>query len=218
MIVLLLILNLVLFVNGLRLPEQLIWDSATHPELVALTKESAAQIARTLVYRESLVNVNTLSSKDGIPISAMEYYADCDGDGDPYWLIVDIGQTYQNIKEGLPYSFTIRAGDHPVNDEVDMNYPGGILNSPAGSPRLNLRGEIVNLSISNPLDLLKLEKCFLKRHPDAKWWLPTNAISPHRSHWVKIAISEVYMIGGFGDRAFIGTIDGALYHDSDILK
>jgi hypothetical protein len=46
--------------------------------------------------------------------------------------------------------------------------------------------------------------CFTKRHPDAAWWLPGNRI--HESHWVRLVVREVYWIGGFGDRAYIGWI------------
>lgn len=188
------------------------------------TVEEAAKVARTLVARESLANINTIKttvSADGVtkslPVSAMEYYADCDLDGNPYWLVVDIGSTFQNIHHGSDYTFTIRVGDHPTTDHVDPSYPGGIVNSPAGSPRVNLQGTLKNVTFANPLELLKLEKCFLQRHPDAKWWLPSNAVTPHKSHWSKFEVSEVYLVGGFGDRAYIGTIDGETYHSATIL-
>lgn len=184
------------------------------------SKEEAGSIARTLVHRESLMNVNTASSDDqgSIPVSAMEYYADCDGNGDPYWLVVDIGSTYQNILKGSAYSFTIRVGDHPLNDYVNPEYPGGISNSPAGSPRLNLKGRMKDVKFTDPAELVRIEKCFLKRHPDAKWWLPTNVVSPHKTHWVKVEVDDVYMVGGFGDRAYIGNIDKDTYHSSPILE
>lgn len=184
-------------------------------------KQQAARIARTLVNRESLMNVNTIqSNNDGTgwtPISAIEYYADCDIDGDPYWLIVDVGSTYQNIVHGSPYSYTIRMGDHPLNDYVNPNYPGGIPSSPAGSPRINLKGELKEVKFLEPTELVRIEECFLDRHPDAKWWLPTNVVSPHKTHWAKVLVREVYMVGGFGDRAYIGGIDSETYHSAQLL-
>ena len=46
--------------------------------------------------------------------------------------------------------------------------------------------------------------CFLERHPDAEAWTPGNPI--HRSYWSRLVVEEVYWIGGFGDRAYIGWI------------
>ena len=184
-------------------------------------EDEAASIARTLVARESLANINTFTSIPGrtgpIPVSLMEYYADCDNDGDPYWLVVDIGSTNRNIARGSSFSWTIRVGDHPRNDDVDPNYPGAIPSSPAGSPRINLVGRLENVTFSNPRELIKLERCFVARHPDAKYWLPYNPITPHNSHWTKFVVEEIYMAGGFGDRAYIGTIDSKKYHQASTL-
>lgn len=185
-------------------------------------EDEAASVARTLVARESLANINTFTTVPGrleaIPVSMMEYYADCDDDGDPYWLVVDIGSTNRNIARGSPFSWSIRVGDHPRNDDVDPNYPGAIPSSPAGSPRINLVGRLENVTFSNPRELIKLERCFVARHPDAKYWLPYNPITPHSSHWTKFVVEEIYMVGGFGDRAYIGTIDSKKYHEAPTLK
>ncbi|KAK6203082.1 pyridoxamine 5'-phosphate oxidase-domain-containing protein [Scheffersomyces amazonensis] len=180
----------------------------------------AASIARTLVFRESLTNINTIKKiisngiHKSIPVSSVEYYVDVDEDGDPYLLLVDIGSTNQNIIKGSEFSLTIRVGDHPTNDDVNEEYPGGIENSPAGSPRVQLTGKLVNKTYKNPLDidLIKLETAFLRRHPDARYWLPNSIVSPHKSHWVKFKVEDIYLIGGFGDRAYIGSIDPEIYH------
>ncbi|RLV92378.1 hypothetical protein JA1_003194 [Spathaspora sp. JA1] len=191
------------------------------------TVEEGARVARTLVHRESLANINTIKSikqEDGsfrhLPVSSMEYYADCDSDGDPYWLAIDVGGTNQNIIKGSDYSFTIRVGDHPSNDNVDESYPGSIPASPAGSPRVQLSGRLQKITFTNPFDPKKvaLEKCFLTRHPDAAMWLPNNLVSPHKSHWTKLIVDDVYMIGGFGDRAYIGSINSELYHSAEIIE
>ncbi|KAG2733802.1 hypothetical protein G9P44_003327 [Scheffersomyces stipitis] len=180
-----------------------------------------ASVARTLVKRESLTNLNTIKKikrKDGsvrsLPVSGMEYYADCDESGDPYLLLVDIGSSFQNILKGSDYSLTIRAGDHPSIENVDLNYPGSIAASPAGSPRVQLSGRLVQLTYTSPFDpeLIKLERCFLRRHPDAQLWLPHNVVSPHSSHWFRFEVDDVYFVGGFGSSAYIGEIDADLYH------
>lgn len=184
------------------------------------SKEEGAVVARTLVNRESMMSMNTISQSGtdkGLPKSSMEYYVDCDGDGDPYWLVVDIGSPFRHISEGSSFSVSIRVGDHPQNDYVNPEYPGGIVLSPMGSPRVNLMGEFQDVA-KDPKLLLKLRECFLERHPDSKWWLPTNVVLPHKTHWVKIIVKDVYMVGGFGDRAYIGSIDDETYHKAEILS
>lgn len=175
--------------------------------------ESGAQVARTLVHRESLANINTVD-RHGVPVSSMEYYVDCDGSGDPYWLVVNIGSPFQNIKNGLSLLWSIRVGDHPAQENVDVKYPGGIERSPAGQPRLNLFGELVNITGTKAL-----EACFLQRHPDSKWWLPSldPDHTPHLTHWVQLKVDRAYLVGGFGDRAYIGEIDDETYHRAGIL-
>lgn len=192
------------------------------------TEEDGAAVARTLVNRESLANVNTIKlikQSDGttlhLPVSAVEYYADCDNDGDPYWLVIDIGGPNQNIIKGSPFSFTIRVGDHPKYDkDVSDEYPGSIDGSVAGSPRVQLTGSLRSIYFDNPFDpkKLALEKCFLQRHPDASAWLPSNYLSPHKSHWAKLKVDGAYLIGGFGGRGYIGEIDSELYHSADIIE
>ncbi|CAI5756077.1 unnamed protein product [Candida verbasci] len=190
------------------------------------SEEEGASVARTLVSRESLVNVNTIKTiknSDGkityLPVSTMEYYADCDEDGDPYWLVIDVSGANQNILKGSTFSFSIRDGDHPNYDEVAENYPGKLEGSPAGSPRVQLTGKLQKIWFPNPFDQKKfdLEKCFLQRHPDAAMWLPDNVLSPHKSHWVKFLVDEIYLVGGFGDRAYIGEINQEIYHSAEII-
>ncbi|KAK6464088.1 pyridoxamine 5'-phosphate oxidase-domain-containing protein [Scheffersomyces coipomensis] len=217
--------NLLLFINlVVGAPIAINQEQTVISERIP-TEIEAASIARTLVYRESLTNINTIkrisnrNDVKSIPVSSMEYYADVDEDGDPYLLLVDIGSTNQNIIRGSDYSLTIRVGDHPGNEQVNTEYPGGIEDSPAGSPRIQLTGKLVNKTFKNPfdLDLIKLETSFLKRHPDASTWLPNGIISPHKSHWVKFKVEGIYFVGGFGDRAYIGSIDPEIYHSVGII-
>jgi hypothetical protein len=50
----------------------------------------------------------------------------------------------------------------------------------------------------------RLGQCFTAKHPDAKYWLPGNRI--HESQWARLVVQQVYWVGGFGDRAYIGWI------------
>lgn len=70
-------------------------------------------------------------------------------------------------------------------------------------PRFSLIGYIEPIP-KEQVEEDHVEECFLSRHPDAKAWLPGNAI--HESWWGRLVVEEVYWIGGFGDRAYIGWI------------
>ncbi|KAG7929539.1 hypothetical protein KL925_000281 [Ogataea polymorpha] len=166
--------------------------------------ETAARVARTLVKRESLANLATIQKKDGVPVSFMEYYADCQEDGEPTFLLVNISSSQRNIDEGSKVSVSIRVGDHPINDHVNPHYIGGRVRSPAGSPRVNLKGSFVPVAGSPELDA-----CFALRHHDAPAWYPGSPI--HATYWAKFHVEEVYIIGGFGDAAYIGEIPADLY-------
>jgi len=50
----------------------------------------------------------------------------------------------------------------------------------------------------------RVAECFVRVHPDARHWLPGNRI--HSSRWVRLVVTHIYWIGGFGDRAYIGWI------------
>lgn len=79
--------------------------------------------------------------------------------------------------------------------------------SAANLPRFSLLGHLEDISASSEADALELQECFLKAHPDARYWLPGNRI--HESGWVRLVVDEVYWVGGFGDRAYIGWIPAA---------
>ncbi|KAF3768722.1 hypothetical protein M406DRAFT_354985 [Cryphonectria parasitica EP155] len=79
--------------------------------------------------------------------------------------------------------------------------------SAANLPRFSLLGylePILPLPTNTTAAAEALRSCFLSAHPDAKYWLPGNRI--HESEWVRLVVTQVYWIGGFGDRAYIGWI------------
>lgn len=175
------------------------------------SKEEAARVARTLIHRESLTTLVTVG-KDNTPEGYVEYYADCGSDGNPVMLNVHIGTGFRNIAAGSDATLSVRVGDHPVTENTNPWYPGGIVKSTAGSPRVSLRGKFEDL---NKDEIKAVEACFLERHPDAKWWLPGNNV--HATHWVKFNVDSLHMVGGFGDRAYIGEIPGDVYRDAKLL-
>ncbi|VEU22483.1 DEKNAAC103529 [Brettanomyces naardenensis] len=161
--------------------------------------DTAARVARTLVTRESLANLNTYDSKSGYPVGFVGYYADCQDDGNPLLLLVDISSTNKNVESGSNVSLSIRVGDHEPLDHVNHHYVGSVPFSVAGSPRLNLKGHFVKYEATE-----KDKKCFARRHHDAISWYPGNPI--HESKWVKFDVDSVYFVGGFGSNAYIGDV------------
>ncbi|KAI3396334.1 hypothetical protein diail_12300 [Diaporthe ilicicola] len=76
--------------------------------------------------------------------------------------------------------------------------------SAANLPRFSLLGHLEDIAPESEADAAALQGCFLKSHPDARYWLPGNRI--HEAGWVRLVVDQVYWVGGFGDRAYIGWI------------
>ncbi|KAG8167365.1 hypothetical protein KVR01_003054 [Diaporthe batatas] len=76
--------------------------------------------------------------------------------------------------------------------------------SAANLPRFSLLGHLEDISPSSEAEAADLQDCFLRSHPDARYWLPGNRI--HEAGWVRLVVDDVYWVGGFGDRAYIGWI------------
>ncbi|KAF2745794.1 hypothetical protein M011DRAFT_469056 [Sporormia fimetaria CBS 119925] len=133
------------------------------------------------------------SSVSGTPIGLMDYFADCEPQrGDPTILAINIATSFRNVAAGSNITLSLRW--HPPNKQ---HY------SAAAIPRFSLVGYLENIKDEDVVKGL-LPACFVKYHPDAAAWLPGNPI--HTSHWTRLVVQEVYWIGGFGDRAYIGWI------------
>lgn len=176
--------------------------------------KTAARVARTLVYRESLTSLNTVDRISNYPVSFVEYYSDCDNDGQPIMLMISISSSNRNIEAGSLTSLSIGVGDHPLSEHVDTHYPGGTYSSTAGLPRINLKGKFVEVNSTE--DILKYEFSFGKRHRDSIKWYPGSPI--HESRWVKFKVEHIYMVGGFGNLAYIGEIGLHEYLNAEIIE
>ncbi|KAF2737505.1 hypothetical protein EJ04DRAFT_510168 [Polyplosphaeria fusca] len=165
--------------------------------------ESAVQ-ARRILHLESLGTLSTLfphtstlekrpSDVSGLPIGLMDYYADCEpASGNPTILAITIATSFKNVASGSNITLSLRW--HPPNWK---HY------SAAALPRYSLVGYLEDLTAE---EVVKegMATCFVGYHPDAAAWLPGNMI--HESKFVRLVVQEVYWIGGFGDRAYIGWI------------
>lgn len=136
---------------------------------------------------------NRPSGLGGVPIGLMDYYADCEpATGNPTILAIGIATSFKNVAAGSNITLSLRW--HPQD---------GRWHSAASLPRYSLIGHLEEIS-DDEAKAEGLATCFVKNHPDAIAWLPGNRI--HASHWVRLVVQEVYWIGGFGDRAYIGWI------------
>lgn len=136
----------------------------------------------------------------GAPIGLMDYYASCSPNPySPTILAISIATTFRNTRAGSNVTLSLRWHPPPSAPPSDDIYTY----SPANMPRFSLVGYIEPIPTSEVLSY-GVEACFLGRHPDAEAWLPGNEI--HESWWGRLVVKEIYWIGGFGDRAYIGWI------------
>lgn len=170
--------------------------------------QEASKIARRMVDSESTLHFNSLNP-DGTPVSFIEYYISSDScpgiqnvsnNGNPILFLSTMSTSYKNWNQRKTISLTVES------------YKKRRFENAFNQPRANLNGHLRNLTLSDG-DQDKLLRCFTRRHPDAHRWLPghKNPIV-HDTIWVEFNVESLYFIGGYGDRSYIGTIDGDEYH------
>ncbi|KAI0010447.1 pyridoxamine 5'-phosphate oxidase-domain-containing protein [Xylariaceae sp. FL0662B] len=159
----------------------------------------------------------------GMPHALLEYVADCEEDGNPTFLAINIETSFKNVRAGSNISLAqqwtpVYPPDKRIRSTTTLldrllgRDPAVVEDSPdkekekvpysaANLPRYSLLGYIEDIDATSNADL---SACFVKAHPDAKYWLPGNPI--HVSQFVRLVVQQVYWIGGFGDRAYIGWI------------
>ena len=169
-----------------------------------LTREYAAEVARGVVKYGDLVHVSTL--KDGkTPVTFPEYYVSsdlCEGvnsTGNPILVLMNVSSTLRNYQDNGKLSIT-------VEDRRPRHHA-------MSSPRANLFGSLKKLETTKAL-----RDCYGKRHPDAIPWLPGEESLVHDGAFYEFEVEDLYYVGGYGFQAYIGDIDGELYHESEPLK
>jgi hypothetical protein len=149
---------------------------------------------------------NRPSGLAGIPIGLTDYIADCEDTGNPTILAISIATSFKNVAAGSNISLSLQwTPPFPPSSRIGLSKEkeGALPYSAANLPRFSLLGYLEPISDGIVKDL-ELSKCFVETHRDAKFWLPGNPI--HNSGWVRLVVTQVYWIGGFGDRAYIGWI------------
>ncbi|KAL0937697.1 uncharacterized protein CTRU02_207428 [Colletotrichum truncatum] len=159
----------------------------------------------------------------GMPIGLMDYVADCEDKGNPTILAITIATSFKNVAAGSNISLSMhwvppfppvkrisllsslknRIFGSSTEEQNVMASPDTVPYSAANLPRFSLMGYLEKIP-ADPVNSLRLANCFVKKHPDSKYWLPGSPV--HESEWVRFVVTSVYWIGGFGDRAYIGWI------------
>lgn len=78
--------------------------------------------------------------------------------------------------------------------------------SRADLPRMSLLGVMEEMS-EREVREGRVVECFEGRHGDARLWRPGRKGAAHSGRWMRLRVAEVYWIGGFGDRNWIGWFD-----------
>jgi len=137
-----------------------------------------------------------------IPIGMMDYIADCESNGNPTILAINIATTFRNARMGSNVSLSLQwTPPHAPSSHISSS---SFQYSAANLPRFSLLGHFEALT-AEEIEDKEIAECFVKKHPDARYWLPGNKI--HQSEWVRLVVEGIYWVGGFGDRAYIGWID-----------
>ncbi|CDO96333.1 unnamed protein product [Kluyveromyces dobzhanskii CBS 2104] len=169
-----------------------------------LTREYAAEVARGVVKHGDLLHVASLKNGE-TPVSFPEYYVAsdlCEGvnsTGNPILVLMNVSSTLRNYEDNGKLSITV--GDRRPGHHVYT------------SPRANLFGSLKKLETSDAL-----RDCYGKRHPDAIPWLPGHESVVHDGAFYEFEVENLYYVGGFGFQAYIGDIDGELYHEVEPKK
>ena len=145
------------------------------------------------------------SGLGGVPIGLMDYIADCETGGNPTILAINIATSFKNAAAGSNVSLSLRwTPPFPPKSRIEsFDSKEAVPYSAANLPRFSMIGYLEKVQ-ADEIETSELRKCFTNSHPDAKYWLPGNSI--HESEWVRLVVQDVYWIGGFGDRAYIGWI------------
>lgn len=144
-----------------------------------------------------------------LSIALPDYLADCDSPshGNPTLLFLDPSTSSRNSRSPLP------PPQHANNISLSLSwwdaYPlltGRKPWAPANLPRLSMVGFLDEVAVPEA-EAAGLVACYLEKHPDARLWLPGDEGAAHAGRWLRLVVQEVYWMGGFGDRNWIGWFD-----------
>ena len=145
----------------------------------------------------------------GISIGLPEYIADCSDNGDVTIIALGVSTSTKNVKyadgDGTwsgNVSLSISWWDQYSRPENAGHEPWSM----ADLPRVSLLGYLEEIP-KHEVQEKEIEKCFVGKHRDARLWVPGSKSAAHLGVWARVVVQEVYWIGGFGGRNYIGWLD-----------
>jgi hypothetical protein len=146
------------------------------------------------------------SSVASAPIALPDYLADCENSGNPTLLALSVSTSTRNAIAGSNVSLSISWWD--TYSRLTHHDPW----SAANLPRASLIGYLEEMS-EEDIKLNDIVACYTGVHRDSRLWLPGDSSAAHEGVWMRLIVQEVYWIGGFGDRNFIGWFDVKEWRD-----
>ncbi|KAI1617469.1 pyridoxamine 5'-phosphate oxidase-domain-containing protein [Exophiala viscosa] len=170
--------------------------------LLALSKTGVL----TTVFPESINSTRVPEDVARTPIGLPDYIASCEEPtGNPTLLALTVSTSTKNALAGSNVSLALSWWDEYVH--ITHKQPW----SAANLPRLSMTGYLEEMT-DEEVSSGGIAACFTKAHVDSVMWLPGKKWAAHKGVWMRMVVREVYWIGGFGDRAYIGWFDPEEWH------
>jgi len=148
---------------------------------------SHAERARTLVHLQQTGSLSTLSRKQpGWPFGSVMPYG-LDDQGQPLFLISTMAMHTQNLLGDPRASLLVT----PPESRTD----------PLGAARVTLMGKAAKVPNG---EIVQVRERYLARHANASYWVDFTDFG-----FVRMAIEDVYFVGGFGSMGWVAPKDYA---------
>jgi len=134
------------------------------------------------------------------PIALPDYIADCEDDGNPTVIALSVSTSTRNALAGSNVSLAVSWWD--AYSRLMGRRPW----SAANLPRASLIGYLERMGDAE-VEEKGIVECYTTLHPDSRLWLPGDKDAAHKGFWMRMVVQEVYWVGGFGDRNYIGWFD-----------
>jgi len=171
--------------------------------LLALSKTGVL----TTVFPDNVTSSRVPADVAHTPIGLPDYIASCEEpSGNPTLLALTVSTSTKNAMAGSNASLALSWWDEYVH--ITHKQPW----SAANLPRLSMTGYLEEMT-AEEVKSKDVPGCFTKVHGDSVLWLPGKKWAAHKGLWMRFVVREVYWIGGFGDRNYIGWFDRAEWQE-----